>query len=41
MYKLMQDIKKNMPEAHLIMSDFDSLVSKIPGINAPIVSYKG
>jgi hypothetical protein len=37
----MQDIKKNIPEAHLIMSDFDSLVSKIPGINAPIVSYKG
>lgn len=30
-----------MPHSHLVISDFDHLVTKIPGINAPIVSKKG
>lgn len=39
--KVLQQIKVNIPGAHLIMSDFDNLPSEIPGINAPIVSRKG
>lgn len=30
-----------MPHGQLIMGDFDSLASNIPGINSPIVSRKG
>ena len=39
--QLFKNLKKNIPNAHVIMSDFDSLVSNIPGVNAPIVSFKG
>lgn len=38
---LMKTIKTTLPQAHLIVSDFDSLISNIPGANAPIVSFKG
>lgn len=41
MFNLLKTFKVNVPEAHLIMSDFDSLISNIGGINAPIVSFKG
>lgn len=41
MLKLLKKMKKNMPNCHLLISDFDHLVTPIPGINAPIVSRKG
>jgi hypothetical protein len=41
MLRLMRRIRKNIPQAHLLISDFDQLVTNIPGINAPIVSRKG
>jgi hypothetical protein len=41
MYRLMKNLNKKIPNAHLIISDFDSLISPVPGINAPIVSEKG
>lgn len=41
MYRLMKRIRSNIPRAHLVISDFDKLVTSIPGINAPIVSKKG
>ena len=37
----MENLEKKAPNVHLIVSDFDSLVSSIPGKNAPIVSTKG
>jgi hypothetical protein len=39
--QLMKNIKKNIPQAYAIISDFDNLASKIPGKGAPIVSFKG
>lgn len=30
-----------MPRSHLVISDFDELISPVPGLNAPIVSKKG
>lgn len=41
MLNLFKNFKVNVPEAHLIISDFDNLISNIDGINAPIVSFKG
>lgn len=41
MLRLLKRINKNMPNCHLVISDFDHLVTPIPGINAPIVSRKG
>ncbi len=38
---MLKNIKKNIPNHHLIIADFDRLASKIKGINAPIVSKKG
>lgn len=38
---LVKSFKTNIPRAHFIISDFDSLTSSIAGINAPIVSFKG
>jgi hypothetical protein len=40
-YQLMKNIKKNIPNNHLVISDFDFLATSVPGINAPIVSRKG
>lgn len=39
--RLFKQVKKNMPKAHLVISDFDQLITSIDGINAPIVSKKG
>jgi hypothetical protein len=39
--KLFKQIKINIPQSHLIISDFDQLITSIGGINAPIVSKKG
>ena len=39
--RMMKRLKKNVPGIHLVMSDFDKLVTSVPGINAPIVSTKG
>lgn len=39
--RLMKRIKANMPKSHLVISDFDQLVTSVSGINAPIVSKKG
>jgi len=39
--KLFKQVKKNMPHANLVMSDFDQLITSVDGINAPIVSKKG
>lgn len=41
MLRLMKKMGKNMPNCHLVISDFDHLVTAVPGINAPIVSKKG
>lgn len=41
MLRLLKRIKTNMPHSHLVISDFDHLVTRIPGVNAPIVSKKG
>jgi hypothetical protein len=30
-----------MPNCHVVISDFDQLITTVPGINAPIVSKKG
>ena len=39
--RMLRRLHKNSPKAHLVISDFDQLVSPIPGINSPIVSRKG
>lgn len=39
--RLMKRLKTNMPNSHLVISDFDQLITSIEGINAPIVSKKG
>lgn len=39
--QLLRRIKQNMPKSHLVISDFDKLISSVAGINAPIVSKKG
>lgn len=41
MFNFLENLSKKAPNAHLVLSDFDSLISSIPGINAPIVSRKG
>lgn len=41
LYQMLSRMKQNVPKAHLIISDFDSLVTPIEGIQAPIVSKKG
>ena len=41
LYLLLKNIAEKSPNAHLIISDFDSLISNIVGKNAPIVSLKG
>jgi hypothetical protein len=41
MLRLLKRMSKNMPQSHLLISDFDHLVTSVPGINAPIVSSKG
>jgi len=41
MYRLLKRLKKNVPHAHMVISDFDRLVTPVQGINAPIVSKKG
>jgi hypothetical protein len=38
---MLKRLKYNIPNAHLVISDFDSLPSQISGVNAPIVSHKG
>ena len=39
--QLLKRLSKNVPKAHLIVSDFDRLISSVPGKYAPIVSFKG
>jgi len=39
--QMLKKIKQNMPKSHLVISDFDELISPVSGINAPIVSKKG
>lgn len=39
--QLLKRIKQNIPKSHLVISDFDKLISPVSGINAPIVSKKG
>ena len=39
--RLMKRIKANIPQGHLVISDFDQLITNVEGINAPIVSKKG
>jgi hypothetical protein len=39
--RLMKRMKTNMPNSHLVISDFDQLITSVEGINAPIVSKKG
>ena len=39
--QLLRRIKQNIPKSHLVISDFDKLISPVSGINAPIVSKKG
>ena len=39
--KLLKNMSNNAPKAHLILSDFDHLISSVPGQYAPIVSFKG
>ena len=39
--QLLKRIKQNIPKSHLVVSDFDKLISPVSGINAPIVSKKG
>ena len=39
--QLFRRIKQNIPKSHLVISDFDKLISPVSGINAPIVSKKG
>lgn len=41
MLRLLKKMKKNVPNCHLVLSDFDKLVTPVAGINAPIVSKKG
>jgi hypothetical protein len=41
MLRLLKKMSKNIPHCHLLISDFDQLVTPIAGINAPIVSRKG
>ena len=41
MFNFLENLGKKAPNAHLVLSDFDSLISSIPGLNAPIVSRKG
>ena len=41
MLKFLKKLNKNLPKGHLVISDFDHLVTAVPGINAPIVSKKG
>ncbi len=41
MLRLLKRMKKNVPNCHLVLSDFDKLVTPVSGINAPIVSKKG
>ena len=41
MLRLLKKMKKNVPNCHIVLSDFDKLVTPVPGINAPIVSKKG
>jgi hypothetical protein len=41
MLRLLKKMKKNIPNCHLVLSDFDKLVTPVSGINAPIVSKKG
>ena len=41
MLRLLKRMKRNVPNCHLVISDFDKLVSPVSGINAPIVSKKG
>ena len=40
-FQLLRRIKQNIPKSHLVISDFDKLISSVSGINAPIVSKKG
>jgi hypothetical protein len=39
--QLLKNMKNNVPDGYAIISDFDNLVSRIPGKGAPIVSFKG
>lgn len=39
--RLLKKMKKNVPNCHLVLSDFDKLITPVSGINAPIVSKKG
>lgn len=41
MLRLLKKMKQNIPNCHFVISDFDHLVTPVPGINAPIVSTKG
>lgn len=41
LYNLLKQTSKNIPNSHLIISDFDNLISSISGVCAPIVSKKG
>ena len=40
MLNLLKKTNKNIPKCHFVISDFDHLVTSVPGINAPIVSKK-
>ncbi len=39
--RLFRKLKVNIPNCHVVISDFDQLITSIEGINAPIVSKKG
>ena len=41
LFQFFKSVYQKVPNVHMVVSDFDSLVSSIPGINAPIVSRKG
>jgi len=41
MLRFLKRVNQNMPNCHFVISDFDHLITSVPGINAPIVSRKG
>ncbi len=40
-YHILKQLAQNIPHSHIIIADYDDLISSIPGINSPIVSKKG
>ena len=41
MLRFLKRVNKNMPNCNFVISDFDHLITSVPGLNAPIVSRKG